>query len=51
MEYTSEMLHMKYVYEWALKNDGGGGDRGGLHNRRNGFVSQRNEVGILDILR
>lgn len=49
MEYTSEMLHMKYVYEWALKNDGGGGG-GGLHNRRNGFVSQRNEVGILDIL-
>lgn len=53
MEYTSEMLHMKYVYEWALKNDGGGDGwvgGGGLHNRRNGFVSQRNEMGILDIL-
>lgn len=29
---------------------GGWGGRG-LHNRRNGFVSQRNEMGILDILR
>lgn len=28
MEYTSEMLHMKYIYEWALKNGGGGGGGG-----------------------
>lgn len=51
MEYTSEMLHMKYVYEWALKNDGGGGGGGGVTQRKKWFVSQRNEVGILDILR
>lgn len=53
MEHTSEMLHMKYVYECALKNDWGGGG-GVLHNTRNGFGSERNEVdpaGILDILR
>lgn len=57
MEYTSEMLYMKYVYECALKNDGCVCVCWGvmmLHNTRNGFGSERNEVDpadILDILR
>lgn len=51
MEYTSEMLNMKYVYECALTVGGdGGGGRDVTQHKERGLAGRENEVGPADIL-